>query len=168
MGGYQIIVDINFQRLLSNKVYHQRWEENISEVAEVITLLELIIVIEIKGRHIGYRKIKIGFDNSKCYRNIAEKIYKLNTFVQDTRVEIAIIKRTLKQIKFKIEIYLEKGRSKQLELYYSNRLKYLIKECNKNTREIQENTYRNENKINLKWYGSYGLMHNENIALRSI
>ena len=80
MGECWIIANLNSKMLLSNILYHQRWDENISGVAEVITLLELLIVIEKKGRHIRHGKIEIGFDNKKGYDKIVKQIYKLNTY----------------------------------------------------------------------------------------
>ena len=79
-----------------------------------------------------------------------------------------MIKRVLRKIKFEVKVSIEKGHEKQIGPYHSNPLKYLIKECNRNAREMQENAYSKEPKTNIKFYGSYGLIHNGNIALRKI
>ena len=43
-----------------------------------------------------------------------------------------------------MEISLVKGYKEQIGSYHSNLLKHLIKECNKNAREMRENAYRKE------------------------
>ena len=131
-------------------------------------MLELLTVIEKKGRHICHGKIKIGFNNKKGYDKIVKKIYKLNTYAQEAGAKITMIKWVLRKIKFKVEISIEKGHRKQIELYCSHPLKHLIKECDRNAREMQENTHSKEHKTNIKFYGSYSLMHNGNIASRTI
>ena len=46
MGGAQIITDIDKKSIISNQLYYKEWSDNTSGVAEVIVLLELIIVLE--------------------------------------------------------------------------------------------------------------------------
>ena len=53
MGGCWIIANSDWQKtLMTNKLYHNQWEDNMSGVAEMITILELIAVLEKKDRHI--------------------------------------------------------------------------------------------------------------------
>ena len=47
-------------------------------MAEVIVLLELITILEKKGRHMQSGGIKIRFDNKKGYKKIVEKITRSN------------------------------------------------------------------------------------------
>ena len=49
------------------ELYHKKWNNNILGVAKVITLLELITVLERRGKHIEHGKIEIGFDNRIQY-----------------------------------------------------------------------------------------------------
>jgi len=114
IGGYWIIANIQGRKLLQNTLYHQRWGDNTTRAAEVITLLELLKVIEKKSRYILNRKIKIGFDNKKGYNKIVNRIYKLNVYVQEAGAEVVMIKKVLKKIKFDIEISLEKGHDNQI------------------------------------------------------
>jgi len=46
----------------------------------VIVLLELIEVLERKGRHIWQKLIKVDFNNRKVYRKIVQDIRKLYKF----------------------------------------------------------------------------------------
>ena len=73
-------------------------------MAEVIMLLELITILEKKGRHIQSGGIKIGFDNKKGYRKIVEKITRSNMLAQEAGAEISMIKKLIGKIKFEVEI----------------------------------------------------------------
>ena len=73
---------------------------------EAITLLELVEVIERKGRMIDFGIIKILIDNRDVYRKIISNIKKSNYLVQDEEVEISLIRRLLKKIKFKVQFKL--------------------------------------------------------------
>jgi len=46
MSGHWCIRDKNKQLLLSNTLYHKKWQDNTIVGAEVIVLLELIEVLE--------------------------------------------------------------------------------------------------------------------------
>jgi hypothetical protein len=59
------MLNVNKRELLSNQLYHKHWIDNTTGIAEVIILLELITVIERKGRGIEEGKIVISIDNKK-------------------------------------------------------------------------------------------------------
>ena len=79
-----------------------------------------------------------------------------------------MIKKLLQKIKFDIEISLEKGHGKIIGRYQTNPLKYLLRECDKTSREMQEGARERQNKTNLKFFGSYSLVYEENIMSRSV
>ena len=66
--------------LESNKLYYKTWEQNTLGLAEVIILLELITVIERKGRNISQGKVRIGMDYKRVYRKILNDIKKSNEY----------------------------------------------------------------------------------------
>ena len=66
--------------------------------------------------------------------------------MQETGAEIAMIKKSLKKIKFDAEMSVIKGHEEQIGPYRSNSLKHLIKECDKNAREMRKNAHRKEQK----------------------
>ena len=106
MGRCWIIANVEKKELISNELYHKEWEHNTSESAEVIVLLELITLLEKKGKGISRGKIVIGVDYKRAHRKIMKDIKKSNEYVQEARAEIAMIKRLLKKIEFEVEIKL--------------------------------------------------------------
>ena len=60
-------------------------------------MLELIIVIERRGRHIEDRRIKIGFDNRKHYQQLRSSTKKSNICTQEAGAEIIMIKYSNKE-----------------------------------------------------------------------
>jgi len=46
-------------------MYHKKWSQNTICSTKVIVLLDLLEVIERKGRNMTYGLITIGFDNKK-------------------------------------------------------------------------------------------------------
>jgi len=71
-------------------------------VAEAIILLELLEVIERKGRYIDSGQITIYFDNQYVYKKIIVDIRKSNYIAQEVGAKITTIKQLLKKIKFNI------------------------------------------------------------------
>ena len=63
-------------------LHYNQWKEKLSDVAEVTILLELIIVLEKKEKHIKQGKIKIAFDDRKGHIKIVNQIYNVNTCAQ--------------------------------------------------------------------------------------
>ena len=108
------------------------------ESAEVLTLLELITVIERKGRNISLGKIRIDVDYKRVYRKILNNINKSNEYAQEAGAIIIIIKRIIKKIKFKVEIQLLRGHKENIGQYRQNQLKYLIKQCDRRARKKRE------------------------------
>ena len=106
---YWIVTDINQEEKIQNTLYYKEWKSNIIKGAEVIIILELLIVLERRGRNIENGKIVIGLDNRKVYQKLIDKIRKACYHTQDARVEIAQMKRLIKKIKFKLEFKLVKG-----------------------------------------------------------
>ena len=80
MGECQIITDTEERIRIENVLYYKQQEENTPEVAEVMVLLELIVVLEKKGRHIQSGEIRIGFDNKQAYRKIINKLMRSNIY----------------------------------------------------------------------------------------
>ena len=116
MGG-QIIVNTERRELVSNKLYHKNWIHNTSGSAEVMVLLELITLLEKKGRNIREGKIVIGIDYKRAYRKIEKDIRKSNEYAQESGAEIAMIKRLIKKIKFEVEIKLIRGHESNIDGY---------------------------------------------------
>ena len=61
---------------IKNELHHKEWCDNASGIAEVIVLLQLVMVIEQRGRCIQYGKIEISFNNKRNYRKIVEDLQK--------------------------------------------------------------------------------------------
>ena len=76
---------------------------------ETITLLELLEILEQKGRYINYGKVIISFNNRLVHRRILQEVYKPNSFAQDVGAEIAQIRWLIKKIAFEIELELIRG-----------------------------------------------------------
>ena len=53
---------------ISTKLYHKKWKDNTSRVAKTIVLIELITVLERRGRNIWNEKIRIEFNNKNITR----------------------------------------------------------------------------------------------------
>ena len=67
MGGRWILSNRQRSAEISGELHHKEWNENRAGIAEIITLLELITVIERREQHIEDERNKIGFDNRKYY-----------------------------------------------------------------------------------------------------
>ena len=78
MSGCWILTDVEKSFKYENILYHKYWKDNVPGSAEVIVLLELISVLERKGRHIEQGEIRIGFDHKKGYKKIIKSILKSN------------------------------------------------------------------------------------------
>ena len=125
--------------LLQYGIYHKNWIGNTIIEVETIILLELIEVIERKGRHITRGKLLIGFDNHIAYRDIVKKVLKPNSHAKDAGAEIAQIRNLISKISFEIEIKLIKGHQKISSLFQNIPLQHLLKECNEEARALREN-----------------------------
>ena len=75
-----MIVNKENKELLSNKLHHKNWIDNTSGSAEVIVLLELITILEKKGRNIQEGKVVIGIDYKWAYKKIVREIRKSNEY----------------------------------------------------------------------------------------
>ena len=168
MGGSWIIGDKNNRRLLGNKLYHKDWRENTSGAAEVIVLLELMMVIQKKGRNINSRKIIIGVDYKRAYKKIIEEIMKPNKYVQEARAEIALIKQLMKKINFEVEIKLMRGHEKGVVRYENEPVKWLIRQCDKEAEQAREEAMKQMRESNIKYYGRYSLMKDSIVQMRSV
>jgi len=133
----------------------------------VIVLLELLIVLERKGREIEHGKIEIGIDYRRAHRKIISAIKKSNEYAKESGVEIARIKRILKRIKFDVEIKLIPGHGNNIGSYRDNPLKHLIKKCDERARRKRENIELEEARDNIKYYGNYVLSKNDIVQMRS-
>ena len=63
----------------------------------MIVLLELLAVIESKGRHIEFGEINIGFDYRNGCKKIVNQIKKNNMHAQEAGAEISRIKELIKK-----------------------------------------------------------------------
>ena len=72
----------------------------------MITLLELLSVIERKGQNINGGKIVVAIDASKACRGIINHTTKLHTHTRDAGAEISEMNKLLQKIRFEIEFEL--------------------------------------------------------------
>ena len=131
MSSMWIISDIDQNFEISNDMYHKRWRDNTAGSAEVIMMLELMTVLERRGRHINYGNITIGFDNKRHYRSIVNEICKSNVYSMEAGSGIAAIKQKIDQIKFKVNIVWNKGHEKEIGVYSQQPTKHLLRECDR-------------------------------------
>jgi hypothetical protein len=166
MGGCWILEDLDKRFRKENIIYHKQWEDNSPGIAEVIVLLELLEMIDRKGKGITEGQIQIGFDNKQAYRKIMAPIKKTNVYAQESGSEIARIKDILKNIKFEVKLKLI---TKKDETPSQNReLRKLLEECDKKAGEARINVERNELSTNIKYYGNYALMNEGIFVSRDI
>ena len=78
IGGCWIIANNANKDVLSREMHHKRWEHNSSGSAEAIVLLELLAVLEKRGRNMNNGKIAIGIDNRRVHKKILKSIKKIN------------------------------------------------------------------------------------------
>ena len=89
-------------------------ENNTPEAAEAIVLLELVEVLERRGRHVEEGKITIGIENRKECDKLVNIIRKTSDHAQNAGAEIAQIKKVTNKIKHEIKIKLVKGHPKRI------------------------------------------------------
>ena len=87
-------------------IFNSNWEDNSSGWAEVIVLLELVTVLEMKKRHITQGKIAIGFAYKKSYKKFFKYSLKSNEHMREAGGEITLIKKLLKKIKVNVALKL--------------------------------------------------------------
>ena len=63
------------------EIYHKKYKYNTNGGAKVAVLLELLEVLECKGRHISRELVRIGFNNCQNYRKLVNEIYHANMYV---------------------------------------------------------------------------------------
>ena len=167
MGGVWMLTDTKRTFEISNELYHKRWGDNTPGVAEFLVLLELITVIERRGRHISNGKITIGFDNKKHHRNIVNEVNKSNVYALEAGAEISEIKRKLRKIKFEVQIIWNRGHEVKIGTYEQNPTKHLIRECDARARKGRELIRKKKEITNVKFYGNYGLKRDDGLQSRS-
>ena len=84
--------------------------------------MELLEVLERKGRHISSGLVIIGFDNRKVYQKIVEEVTKASNYAQDVGTGIVQIQRVIKSISYDIEGISERT-SKGFRFVHSNAIK---------------------------------------------
>ena len=89
MGGCCTMSDANDEKEVKNKTCHKRWEHNLPGVAEEMVLLELVEVLERRGKHTEEGKITISVDNRKTCNKVVTVIRKTSEHVQNANAEIA-------------------------------------------------------------------------------
>ena len=115
MGGWWILTSKDKSFKLEKGLFSRNWEDNSSGCAEVIVLLELMTVLEEKGRHIMEGEVTIGFDCKKAHKKIIKEILKSNEYAKEARSEIAMIKKLLDKIKFNVVLKLMRGHEDEIE-----------------------------------------------------
>ena len=138
MGGSWIIGNKENKCLLSNRLHHKDWRENTSGAAEVIVLLELITILERKGRNVNSGKIVIGVDYKRAHKKILSDIRKSNEHAKESGAEIAMIKQLLKKMQFDVEIKLMRGHKKGVIRYQNEPVKWLIRKCDSEAEKARE------------------------------
>jgi len=130
--------------------------------------LELITVIERKGRNISGGKIIIGVDYKRAYKKIIDEIRKPNEYAQESGAEIAMIKQLIRKINFDVEIKLIRGHEKGVVHYQNEPVKWLIRQCDKEAEQAREEARTQSRDSNIKYYGRYSLMKDGIVQMRSI
>ena len=130
--------------------------------------MELITILERRGKYIEHSKIKIAFDNRMQYWKLVESEKKSNICAQEAGVEIAMIKQIIKKIKFEIELKLVKGHKKQIRTYYQNPLKHLHCECDRRVRQAREEISNKMSNMSINFYRSYSIKRKRELQSRSI
>ena len=72
-------------------------------------MLELIKLLERKGKGISHRKMKIGLNNRCVHIKIVEDVEKPNVFAQDSSAQIAQIRRVIDGVPFNVKLVLVRG-----------------------------------------------------------
>jgi len=168
MSGVWIMADKEKTFQISNEIYHKRWRDNTAGAAEVIVMLELLTVLERRGKHIKEGCITIGFDNRRQYKNIVNRIHKSNVYAMEAGSGISSIKNKLDQIEFEVKIVWNKGHEKVIGNYSQNPTKHLLKECDRRAKLLRENISSKEMTTNIRFYGNYCLKQNNEMKLKSV
>ena len=122
MGGYWKIINTEIKYEISNTLYHKEWGKNTVVGAEVIVMLELLVVLEKKGKNINEGKVIVGLDNRKVCRGTVDEIKKMSMNVGDAWVEIVEMKETLNRIQFDVEFKLTRGHEPAIDQFNRNSL----------------------------------------------
>ena len=104
MGGWWTLTSKNKSFKNEKGTHSSNWEDNSSGCAELTVLLELVTVLENKGRQIAQGEITIGFDCKKAHRKIVSSVLKSNEHAKEALGEIAMIRKLLAKIKFKVTL----------------------------------------------------------------
>ena len=168
MGGCWVLTDRNNNFKIEKTLCHKEWGHNSAGTAEVLVLLELIEVLEAKGRQITEGEISIGFDCRKVCKKIVQDIRRTNDHAQESGAEISRIKELIHKIKFDVKIKLVTDQNTQPNHGDGFNLKKLLKDCDKKARVAREQIERYEGTTNVKCYGNYAMMHEGVIMSRSI
>ena len=153
IGGHQMLIDLENRTKMQNTLCHKRQDNNTNEGAETITLLELIAVIRKKGKCINNGKITVGIGNKKVHRGVVRTINKASEHAQDTGVEIAQMRKILRNIKFKIEFkFTQMCKNRQCNLQCQP-LEALLKACDEKTKKSLEKDNFNERETNIRFVG---------------
>ena len=89
---------------MENVLFHRNSEDNSSDYAEIIALLELATMLEKKGQHISKGNMKIGFNRKKGHKKIVKSMLKYNEHAKEAGREIAMTKKLLCKIKFNVTL----------------------------------------------------------------
>lgn len=168
MGGWWILTSKDKLFKLENGLFSRNWKDNSSGCAEVIVLLELMTVLEKRGRYIVEGQVAIGFDCKKAHKKMINEVLKCNEHAKEAGSEIAMIKRSLDKIKFNAVLKLMRGHEDSTERYQLQPLKHLIRECDIKSKEERINAINRERDANLKYFRSHAIMKENAVLSRSI
>ena len=85
----------------------------------------------------------------KGYKKIVNQVQKSNMHAQEAGAEISMIKTLLRKIKFEVRLKLVRGHEDPTGQCNTQRLKYLIKECDLKASKARENVLSNEITTNI-------------------
>jgi len=94
---------------MENRLYSNQWKENTAKSAEGVILLDLVKIIQIKSHHIDSDYMILTINCRELYRMINGNMVTPNKHMQDAVAKAAMINQVLDQIKFKIQIQLQRG-----------------------------------------------------------
>ena len=168
MGGYWRLMNADSKEETRNTLHHKEWDKSTIVGAEAIVLLDLLAMLEKKGRNANSGKVIAGLDNKKVCRGIVQDFKRNSEGTKDAGAEIIEMKNIVKRIKFDIEFKLVRGHSPALGLFIRNPLRWIIKDCDEKAREIRERCDEKEIATNIKFVGKCALQIKGKIVTNSI
>ena len=89
LGGFWIISNPEKISEIKHSIHDKYWDYGSTEGGEATILLDLIVTIVLKSKHISEGSISIGNDNKLLVKAINKKIMKENQYTTSTRAKIS-------------------------------------------------------------------------------